>query len=123
MGLQSGRDKDNWRDLVMERGPVGRWRPALGTAGVLSGDEVLFDADGTGRLHSHSVVFGEETIAFRWRMAHRGRLILLVDGEEEAVAMEFRDHISDAGRATVLAEVANPGFWIMPDPLKWAGDT
>lgn len=126
---------------ALERGPVGRWRTASGTAGALVGDEVVFAPDGTGRLFTHSVAFGAETLEFRWHMRGRARLwIRLTDADAEAeagnadgdnadgdedgvvVSMETRFHDTDAGRHVVLAETGRSGFWLLLDPLEWIGD-
>ncbi|GAA3113185.1 hypothetical protein [Streptosporangium carneum] len=114
---------------MLEHGPVGRWRTAIGTAGALFGEEILFTEDGTGLLTTHSVIFGTERSSFRWRMDGPARLrIHLVDSEEDVdretvVAMEFRSHDSDVGRQTVLAEQGKKGFWLVSDPLERIGDS
>ncbi|MEV8631964.1 hypothetical protein AB0395_09935 [Streptosporangium sp. NPDC051023] len=124
-------------DGVLDRGPVGRWRTAGGTATVLACDEVVFAPDGTGLLHTHSVVFGPETLEFRWRMPGRACLwIRLTDtdknddltdtdeaGDGELISLEFRSHETDTGRQTVLAETGQNGFWLLLDPLERIGDT
>ncbi|MGV9306524.1 hypothetical protein [Nonomuraea sp. NPDC003727] len=117
-----------WRELMLERGPVGRWRSALGTAAALVGEEVVFAADGTGLLRSYSALFGEdEPLAFRWRMEGRAQVrILLVGPEEEGeeddeglvVTMEFRRHDTDTGATTVLAEPGRDAFWPATWPLE-----
>ncbi|MFC3978787.1 hypothetical protein ACFOYY_01545 [Streptosporangium jomthongense] len=107
-------------DDVLERGPIGRWRTACGTAAVLVGEEVVFAPDGTGVLHTRSVAFGAEALEFRWRMLGRARL--WIESEDTPIPLEFRSHETDTGRRTVLAEAGQDGFWILLDPLEWVGD-
>ncbi|MFF4992537.1 hypothetical protein ACFY19_35560 [Streptosporangium saharense] len=112
-------------DDILDRGPIGRWRTARGTATVLVGDEVIFAPDGTGLLRIHSVAFGGETLGFRWRMLGRAHLrIEPVDAGEDAVSLhlELRPHETDTGPQTVLAEVGSDGFWLLLDPLERIGD-
>ncbi|MFF4414891.1 hypothetical protein ACFYY8_20385 [Streptosporangium sp. NPDC001559] len=111
-------------DDVLDRGPIGRWRTACGTAAVLVGEEVVFAPDGTGALHTHSVSFGAETLEFRWRMLDRARLWIESEdaGEGVLVHLEFRSHETDTGRRTVLAEAGQDGFWTLLDPLERVGD-
>ncbi|MFD0886842.1 hypothetical protein ACFQ08_20025 [Streptosporangium algeriense] len=111
-------------DGVLDRGPVGRWRTACGTAVVLVGEEVVFAPDGTGVLHTRSVAFGTEVLEFRWRMLGRGRLWIESEdaGEGVPILLEFRAHETDTGRQTVLAEAGQDGFWILLDPLERVGD-
>ncbi|MEV7010507.1 hypothetical protein [Streptosporangium sp. NPDC051022] len=114
-------------DEILDHGPIGRWRTASGTAIVLVGDEMVFARDGTGRLFTHSVAFGTETLEFRWRMLSRTRLwIRPTDADEDedgtVVSVETRSHETDTGRHTVLAETGQSGFWLLLDPLERIGD-
>ncbi|WP_157253556.1 hypothetical protein [Nonomuraea typhae] len=105
-------------EWALTHGPVGTWRSALGTAGVLLGDEVHFGADGSGELRSSSVVFGEERLPFRWRMVGYAAVHIGFDDEERVVRMEFRRLQTDAGAVTVLAEPGVDAFWPADDPLE-----
>jgi hypothetical protein len=116
------------RQLILRRGPVGRWRTAEGSAGMLVGERYEFSPDGVGRIHTHSSVFGDETLGFVWHMAAPSVLrVRRVDPDDEevdpwtTVEMEFRTYESDTGKQEVLAEKGHEGFWLAFAPLTWDG--
>jgi hypothetical protein len=119
------------QELILERGPIGRWRSDLGTFDMVTGDEINFAADHTGWLRHYSALFGEQTIRFQWWMERRARLRIEVveqedgekveeDDEEGEIEMEFRLHQTDIGERTVLVERSKDRFWLVMAPLRWS---
>ncbi|PID96480.1 MAG: hypothetical protein CSA84_04940 [Actinomycetales bacterium] len=77
--------------------PLGVWRTALGTAGAVMGESITFNADGTGRLDTHSAMRGNESFELVWRHMGEGRLQIICLEPDET-----RDDITDDMWETVL---------------------
>jgi hypothetical protein len=104
---------------MLERGPIGVWRPALGTAAALFGEEVVFREDGTGESRTSSAIFGPEVLPFQWHMLNRGEIWIRPDDEEaRVVVMEFRRMATDVGEVTALVEAGQEAFWPSDHPLE-----
>ena len=134
MAAMSEIDDKRWADR-RRLGPVGLWRGASGSFASVASDLVWFGPDGEGWVRSHSPLFGEQRVGFRWRPYDIAVIEILPtawpdDGEPaddeppewQRVRWEAVEQADDAGRGTVMREVGQAGFWILPDPLAWEGD-
>jgi hypothetical protein len=122
---------DRWRQLVLMHGPLGRWRTLPGSHTNLFDEFIEFRADGSGELHTSSVLRGAEALRFNWRLLDPGVIEcqpiydtpeLGDDGELEAadwfrLPLVIEQQRSDAGMHWVLKERGAPGFWELSAPI------
>lgn len=119
------------RHLVLTNGPRGAWGTVPGSHTELFDERIEFNPDGTGRLHSRSVLRGQETLSFLWRVAGYGVIecqpqyaepTLDDHGLPEApdwfrIEFSIEPHRTDAGSYWALRERATNGFWELSTPL------
>lgn len=112
----------NDRNQVLEAGPVGLWTTGLGTASVLSPDQIEFRSDGDGLWRARSVAFGEERIPFAWRMA--GVALIEIrerpfqdDDPADLLELRFERVRTDAGDCLALFAGPHGGFWRLAGPI------
>ena len=116
------------RKAVLKNGPKGSWRSVPGTHTNLFNDTIHFANDGTGEIRTGSLMRGEESQRFLWRMAAAGELEVQtiddatpLDREEPDSWMTLKFSIeqlaTDTGPYWVLKERDTDGFWDLMFPL------
>ncbi len=124
-------DNKQNRDTVMTNGPIGKWRAVPSTFLVVMDDWFIFRSDGSGRFTSQSVMSGDYSQDFRWRMAEYGILQCQIvyshpdlgsDGQLEEpiwfnLPMQIELYSTDTGAYWVLREQGRKGFWDSFTPL------
>ena len=124
--VDSDLDNPVVRARIVTKGPVGHWRTVPGTQPALAGDSIQFDPDGSGRLHSWSVIHGPQTESFRWRLSEPGVLALRPDPAQPGEAWQrvpfmIERRTGDPVLYTevywALRETAGAGFWWLPGPI------
>jgi hypothetical protein len=122
---------ERWRHRVLTNGPRGCWVTVPGSHTQLFDERICFDDDGMGRLDTHSVLRGHESLRFRWRMAEYAVVecqpvydaaALGDDGEPESsdwfrIAFSVEPRSTDAGTHWALREKGTEGFWELTAPL------
>lgn len=118
---------------AVEGPPIGVWRTANGTFDTMMQDRLSLRADGTGYLHSRSVLQGEETFSLVWRQIEPG--VLKVDmffpdddperpNEWETVCYVAAMKENDVGGAVpVLKNADGHVFWTLVGPIALASRT
>lgn len=127
-------DADEQRMQAWRRqGPAGYWQGAAGSHASVAGDEVWFGPEGEGWVRSHSPLFGEQRVTFRWRPYDDAEIEILPlswpgpqdepDEDDPPQWQRLRwepcEVRTDIGRSIGLRERGHEGFWIVPDPLVW----
>lgn len=114
------------RARIVTVGPVGHWQPVPGTQLARAGDSIQFDPDGSGRLHSWSMMHGPQTESFRWQLPEPGVLALRPDPAQPGEAWQRVPFMivrctGHPARYTevywALSETAGSGFWWLPGPI------
>jgi hypothetical protein len=119
------------RAHLLTNGPLGRWQTVPGTHTQLSNESFEFREDGTGELHTSSLMHGDEVWRFSWRMFDHGvvecQLVyetLEVDdtGQPEEsdwsrLPFVFEQQCTDSGWYWVLKQPNRSGFWDSNFPM------
>jgi hypothetical protein len=126
---------EHCRHRLLTNGPCGSWRSMPGTHDQLFNDAIRFDPEGTGEMQVRSLMFGDATTRFLWRMAGYG-VIARQDIEEAPapedggqpddsgwyrVAFVIHQRTSDVGTFWVLQGKDEDGFWPLTSPVVPAG--
>ncbi len=132
----SNLDNEEVQQAMISNGPIGHWRAVPSTFLTLMDSAVHFNSDGSGSLRSNSVMNGEMTLNFRWRIASYGVLQCLSmfdadnvdsrkqsaedsqdEGDWQNVPMLIEPFTTDTGTYWVLRENGRQGFWHSVSPL------
>ena len=114
------------RARIVTEGPIGHWRTVPGTQPATESDSIEFDCDGSGRLHSWSMVHGPQTESFSWRMVESGVLALRPDPAPVGEAWQRRPFRLERRSGDprlydevywALRETTGSGFWWLRGPI------
>jgi hypothetical protein len=120
------------RHRVLSNGPVGAWRTLPGSHTEVIDDGIVFRADGSGEMRTHSALAGDSTQRFLWRVGGAWAVVecqpiydtpeLGPDGLPEAadwfrLALEVVPQATDAGEFWALKERGTAGLWWLLAPV------